>query len=306
MKKTGIIGLGTITKHYIKGLAESPLLKLVAVCDKLEKPASSEYYKDYAFYRDYKEMIEACDLDYVIISTPPATHNEIATWALSHGVNVIVEKPAVLDMKQYRELLKLAEKNNLIFEVMFHWQNGSEVLKFNEMFDAGKISEISVEVLDPYSEDEINIDEAKVKLEGGWIDSGVNILSMLRLWLPFDKYSVDNMEIQRCKTSNLPVFVNMNMHIDGGKVNINIDWRVHKNNKCTWVVHDGKKIVINHSMQQLQYEDGTFTDCYIMDRLPYHYYNYFKNYNENVDTDLAEDIHRILLEVEEYYEKICN
>ena len=88
-------------------------------------------------------MIEDLSLDDVIISTPPSTHMEIATFALSHGVNVIVEKPAVLNMKDYHELLSLAEKNSLVFEVMFHWQNGGEVLKFSELFDAGKISEIN-------------------------------------------------------------------------------------------------------------------------------------------------------------------
>jgi len=296
MKRVGIIGLGTITKHYLAGLKESSILKLTAVCDCLENAPSRDLYSAYKFYADYREMITTEALDYIIISTPPATHYEIAEYALSHEVNVIVEKPAVLCMSEYDELLKLAQKNSLIFEVMFHWQNGSEIIKFGELYDIGKISEIYVTVLDPYSADGITIDDAKVKLEGAWIDSGVNILSMIGLWLSFDNVVVNNIDVQKCKKTGLPIFVSVDMCIDGVKTNIVVDWRKHMDNKSTRIVYEGRRIDINNSAQRI--EDGNnIVDCYHMERLPQHYYNYFKNYSEQPDVDLSRDIHRVLTEV---------
>lgn len=296
MKKAGIIGLGTITKHYLAGLKESPVLMLTAVCDVLEDAPSRGLYSPYPFYSDYKEMIAAEALDYIIISTPPATHYEIAVYALTHGVNVIVEKPAVLCMSEYDELLQLARENCRIFEVMYHWQNGSEVVNLDELYDMGKISEIQVTVLDPYSADGVTIDDAKVKLEGAWIDSGVNILSMIRLWLPFEKLTVDNIEVQKCEKTGLPIYVDLDMHIDCVKTNIVVDWRQHTDNKSTWVVYNGRKIVINNSAQRIEDRDKV-VDCYHMERLPQHYYNYFKKFNEQPDVDTSRDIHRVLTEV---------
>ena len=86
-KRTGIIGLGTISKYYMDGIRESSILQLCAVCDLVKDAPSKECYKEYLFYTDYKEMIAKEQLDYVIISTPPATHNSIATYALENSVN---------------------------------------------------------------------------------------------------------------------------------------------------------------------------------------------------------------------------
>ncbi|MBR2489765.1 MAG: Gfo/Idh/MocA family oxidoreductase [Clostridia bacterium] len=92
MKKFCLIGLGTITKRYLKGIFESGIC-LLAVSDIDENAVSREYYSKYPFYSDYKEMISREHPDGVIISTPPKTHFEIASYCLENNVNVIIEKP---------------------------------------------------------------------------------------------------------------------------------------------------------------------------------------------------------------------
>ena len=231
MKKVGIIGLGTITEYYLEGIKNSNTLELTAVCDTLINSVSKKYYEEYPFYLDYKEMIIKEGLDYIIISTPPKSHFEIAKYALENNVNVIVEKPATTNLKDLQYLMDLANQQNLIFEVMYHWQNGSEVIKFNEIYNKEEIKEIHTTVLDPYSSDEKNIDEAKVKLLGTWIDSGVNILSMIKMWLPFKSLVINNIKVQKCEKTKLPINVSVNALIDNVKVLINIDWTKHQNVK---------------------------------------------------------------------------
>ena len=82
-------------------------------------------------------MIEKEGLDYVIISTPPKSHYEIALNSMKRGVNVIIEKPAVLNMKEYDDLLNYAADHDLIFEVSYHWQNGAGYIKFVIVSDDG-------------------------------------------------------------------------------------------------------------------------------------------------------------------------
>ncbi len=296
MKKVGIIGLGTITEYYLEGLKNSKVLELTAVCDTLINSVSKKYYEEYPFYLDYKEMIEKEGLDYIIISTPPKSHFEIAKYALENNVNVIVEKPATTNLKDLKYLMDLAKQNNLIFEVMYHWQNGSEVIKFNELYKKERITEINTTVLDPYSSDEINIDEVKIKLLGTWIDSGVNILSMIKMWLPFNTLDINNIFVKKCEKTNLPINVSIDILIDNVKVLINIDWTKHQNVKESYLVYDNRKIKIDHSNQCI-IDEEKIIKLDDMVRLRRHYYNYFKNYNENNDDEGTYLIHKFLFEV---------
>ena len=158
MKKTGLIGLGTISQYYINGLKESSVLDLIATCDLNENAFSKPLFSNHRFYKDYKLMIENEELEYIIISTPPNSHFEIAKYALEHNVNVLIEKPATTSLEELEYLLELSKKKKLIFHVMYHWQNGTEVIKFNDLFEKNKIQEIKTTVLDPYSTNEIAID----------------------------------------------------------------------------------------------------------------------------------------------------
>lgn len=298
MKKVGIIGLGTITKYYLEGLKDSSKLQLVCVCDALCNPASKEYYLDYPFYQDYKQMIHENLLDYIIISTPPATHFEIAKYALNNNVNVIIEKPATTSLADLDYLYNLARTNNLIFEIMYHWQNGIEVKEFLKLYDPKKITKVHTQVLDPYSSDGITIDELKVKLLGAWVDSGVNILSMLKLMFPFKDVSIKNYKVNKCKKTNLPIMIDVNLLIDNVEIEIIVDWQQHQNKKESYVIYDNRLVIIDHSNQSIidgdkimKYDD--------MIRLQRHYYNYFKNYNESANYEDSYLIHKLLFEVKD-------
>ena len=300
MKNVGIIGLGTITQYYLEGLNDSTYLNLIAVCDTLKNPVSKEIFKDYHFYLDYKEMIEKENLDYIIISTPPKSHFEIAKYALERNVNVMVEKPATSNLEDLVYLMDLAQSKNLIFEVMYHWQNGSEVIKFNELYDKTKITEINTQVLDPYSNDGITINDDKVKLLGTWVDSGVNILSMIKMWLPFNDITIKNLKTKKCEKTQLPIYIDIELLIDNVKTNINIDWTIHKNKKESFVIYDNKKIIIDHSNQTIiDQGQNKIIELNDMIRLRRHYYNYFTNYKEITNSNMTYLIHKVLFEIRE-------
>ncbi len=302
MKRIALVGVGTITGHYARGLADATAVQLCAICDLQEAPVSRAVFSQCPFYRDYRDMIARERPDYVMVSTPPATHYEIAAYALQQGVNVIVEKPAVLSMEAYDSLVSLAEGKGLVFTVAFHWQHGSETECFHKLYDPEQIQSVCVSVFDPYSADGICIDRDKTGLMGAWIDSGVNILSMLRSWLPFREVAVGRVEVQKCARTELPLAVDLQMTVDGVPICIQIDWRQQVNRKYTEMVYAGRRILIDHSLQQI--EDGErVISCCRMPRLEQHYHSYFCNFGESPDVNAARDIHRVLFEVERIYEK---
>lgn len=296
VKTVAIVGLGTITKYYLKGIADAPLLRLSAVCDIAEQAPSRPLFSAVPFYQDYKAMLQEVRPDYLVISTPPASHMEIATYALENGTNVIVEKPATLCMEDYDALIALAREKGLLFEVAFHWQNGSEVLEFNRLYDPAQISEVTVCVLDPYSADGVVIDEQKRKLMGAWVDSGINALSLLKMWLPFESVEVCSANAQLCPESGLPVYADVQLVIDGVPVRITVDWRKGQNKKESFLTYQGRRIHLNHSGQCIV-DGGKAVDCEHMERLQQHYYQYFTAFDGTADVPAARKIHEVLFKV---------
>jgi len=106
-----IIGCGQNAHKHGEVVSDIPHLELVAVCDKepsrVEEFASS--YNIKKIYTDYRELLEGERLDLVSISTPHSSHYDIAKDALSSGINVLVEKPLALELKEAKELCSLAD-----------------------------------------------------------------------------------------------------------------------------------------------------------------------------------------------------
>ena len=297
-RRVGLIGLGTITKNYERGLRESQYLELVSVCDISPEAISVSCYGEYRFYTDYQEMISREGLDCVIISTPPATHFDIASWAMMHGADVIIEKPATATLEDYERLLSISKESGRSLEVMYHWQTGSEVVAFGERYDPSKLSEICVRISDDYTWQSVEIREEKVALGGVWLDSGVNALSMIKLWLPFEDVSIKDIQSIKCRRTGLPLYIDVLLCIDRVNVRIVIDWRYAKDRKESMLGYDGREICVDHSGQRIVDRDQVIA-VDDMARLPRHYFNYLVGIGDRSDEAASLKINKILFEVNE-------
>lgn len=302
MKKTGLIGLGSISKHIFYGIQFSKMLKLVSCADVDEKTKEKANENNCSFFTDYIEMIKQEKLEYVIIATPPSTHYDIIKNCLNAGVNVLVEKPAVLDLNQWDEVVALAKQKNLHFEVIYHWQNGEEIKKIKN-FDLSVVKNIKISSNDPYSQDGKTALPDRVALGGSWIDSGINILSVLQIYLPLNTYKILKVENVFCEQTNIPIASKVDLLIDSVNVEIEIDWRNNLNQKITELGFDDEKIILHHSHQSIirNGEEEVYSTEVRMNK---HYKNYFSRDNHNVDLIGGRKIHEILLKVRDCYEKI--
>lgn len=296
METIALIGLGRIAKNYTAGIAASHRFSLCAVCDLSLAAISEREYAAYRHYTDYRELVAREHPDWLLIATPPKTHFEIAAYALSHGVNVLVEKPATVIIEEYLTLCALAREHGRIFDVMFHWQWGSEVPPLRTLVNSGKLSEIAIEICDPYSTDGERIDPDRVGLCGAWLDSGVNALSLVKCFLPLETYQILAVRTQKCKASGLPLFVAAELEIDGVRVFISVDWREQKNPKCSRLLLDGRCIAVDHMARTVS--DGVHTAQYGQgERLLEHYLNLFEHAEIAGAGEDALRIHQILFEV---------
>jgi len=119
--KVGVVGVGIQGEQHVKAYKTHPLVELKAIADINEKRLKdvSEKYDIQGRYLDYREMIEKEDLDLVSIVTPDFLHFEPVTFALNHGVNVIVEKPLAMNVEEAEKMVNLAKSKNLMLFVDF-------------------------------------------------------------------------------------------------------------------------------------------------------------------------------------------
>ncbi len=76
------------------------------------------------------------------ISSPAATHFDLAKKALSAGKDVFVEKPLALRLAEGNELVKLARDRQRVLMVGHILQYHPGLLKLKEMVDAGELGKI--------------------------------------------------------------------------------------------------------------------------------------------------------------------
>lgn len=294
-KKACLIGLGQITQSYIAGLAVSEL-GLCAVADTNESAVSRSMYAEYPFYADYRMMLATEKPEYAIISTPPQSHFEIAKYCLEQGVGIIIEKPVVLCREDWDVLEKLAEEKGLVFHTLFHWLGGIETRAVADRYDPAQIQKLEISVMDPYCDDGKSINEDRRPLMGAWIDSGVNALSMIHLWLPIRQVEVVSTQVQKCPQTQLPVYVAVELMVDGVPTKITVDWREGKNHKESRFLYRGRWVRIDHSGQYI--DDDGITEYGRMSRMQEHYYHLFSQMELTSNADFSRDVHEILYKVD--------
>jgi predicted dehydrogenase len=114
--KAGVIGVGHIGREHARVYSLFPKVEFTGVYD-IDPDVSKRvaYQYNNKPFESIEEMAEQCDV--VTVSTPTNTHFDIASFFLTRGKHVLVEKPITDNTEQARELVKLAQKGQLILQV---------------------------------------------------------------------------------------------------------------------------------------------------------------------------------------------
>ncbi len=110
----GYIGVG----RRARGLMNLPrAARIVAVCDvDLRKAKAMAKKRNCRAYQDYRKMLEAKDIDAVIISTPDHWHALPSIHACQADKDVYCEKPLSLTIREGRLMVEAARKYDRVFQ----------------------------------------------------------------------------------------------------------------------------------------------------------------------------------------------
>lgn len=147
MVKVGIIGIGGMGRAHAAQLlvGKAPGAELTAVCD--ISPEALKWAKEVlgvgvALFDSTEALFASNTVDAVMIATPHYFHPPLAIEALSHGLHVMVEKPAGVYTKQVREMNVAAAKSDRVLGIMFNQRTRGVHQKMKQLVSSGEIGEI--------------------------------------------------------------------------------------------------------------------------------------------------------------------
>lgn len=114
--RIGIVGCGSVMRYpYTRQIqrmqASGMAVEVVRACDAVadRQEIVVERFGDIPFSTNYRDVVEADDVDLVLVLTSMPQHGPIAKAALQAGKHVLVEKPMAVDLELAAELVELAK-----------------------------------------------------------------------------------------------------------------------------------------------------------------------------------------------------
>jgi len=136
----GVLGCGVASRWHIQGMEESPIARLVAVCDEVEEKARALAEKHgVKYYTDYKEFLNDPDVEVVSICTPSSLHPEQAILAARAGKHVLTEKPMAITLKDAERMIEECHKQGVKLGVIFQRRVIEPFRTVKKVVEAGEL-----------------------------------------------------------------------------------------------------------------------------------------------------------------------
>ena len=140
--KYAILGIGQVGLRHFEAFSKIKKLKLAGFVEKNPERASF-FEKQFKIkqYRNLKDLLVS-KIDFIIICLPHNQRVNPINECIKKGVNILIEKPLVMNIKELDKLMPLLRKKKLIHSISFVHRYREEVLKTNSIIKQGKIGKI--------------------------------------------------------------------------------------------------------------------------------------------------------------------
>ncbi|MEW9673014.1 Gfo/Idh/MocA family protein [Ammoniphilus sp. 3BR4] len=143
MKKVRIAVLGLNHGYkFAKDALTIPGVELVAVAGDNDLSVERAKELNVPLYKNYKNLINECDLDGVIVTLPNHLHREATEIAARKGIHVLVEKPIADTVEDGEAMIQVCAEHHVQLMVGHHRRFSSRIKKLKEVIDSGMIGEL--------------------------------------------------------------------------------------------------------------------------------------------------------------------
>jgi predicted dehydrogenase len=132
--RVGFVGAGAISDHHLAVLSEQPDVEVTAICDIDESRARAVAESTGArAFGDWREMLEADELEALFVCTPPAHHAAPAIAAFERGLAVYLEKPLARSLADGEAIAAGWQESGAVCAVGYQWRSLDVVLHLRSL-----------------------------------------------------------------------------------------------------------------------------------------------------------------------------
>ena len=196
--KYALVGCGRVAPSHINAAAKNGF-EILAVCDidnghiddmfSRTVSVDSEHIKRYS---DFCEMYDKESPELVSIALPSGLHAEAAIEAIKRGINVIIEKPMAMSIKDADEIIRLSKEYNVKVSACHQNRFNIAVQEMRAALESGRFGKLSnAAITVRWSRDESYYSQAdwrgKFESDGGTLmNQCIHGIDLLR-WMCGDK-----------------------------------------------------------------------------------------------------------------------
>lgn len=217
--RTAIIGAGGMARHHLKAILPQPeRTQIAAVCEPSLK--NFELFADEfdalglpvpPNEPDLSRLLANYPLDTAFIITPHVYHHDQALACLEAGLDVLLEKPMVMNAEEAYSLIEARDRTGRLLVVAFNGSLSPQIRKAADMIAGGELGEIlsiSATVWQDWGENQVGAWRQDFKISGGGFlfDTGAHMLNTIvdlagepvvevAAWLDKSRRPVDTMAV---------------------------------------------------------------------------------------------------------------
>jgi predicted dehydrogenase len=139
MLRVAIVGCGKIADAHAFQIQNLAGCEIVGVCDR-EPLMAKQLYERFPvkrYYSEVSDLVGEARPEVVHITTPPASHFDIARFCLEQGCHVYVEKPFTVNAEEARQLVDLARQKGLKLTAGHNCQFTHAARRMRKLVQAG-------------------------------------------------------------------------------------------------------------------------------------------------------------------------
>lgn len=140
----GVLGAGRIGQVHARAIASTDGAHLVAIADPVVAAATSARDKFGGEIRDIDAIIDAMDIDAVVICTPTDTHADLIERASRAGKAIFCEKPIDLSLTRVKQCLAVVEKSGATLMLGFNRRYDPDFMALRAAIDGGEIGDVEM------------------------------------------------------------------------------------------------------------------------------------------------------------------
>ena len=144
MLKLGLLGCGRIGQIHGMNAANSDKAKLVALSDAVPEAAQAMAAKTHAEIRETDEIINADDIDAILVCTSTPTHYDIIHKAAAAGKAIFCEKPLDMSIARSRECTAVTQKHDVPMMLAFNRRFDPNFAILKDKVVSGEIGDVEM------------------------------------------------------------------------------------------------------------------------------------------------------------------